>query len=619
MKQSILVKIIVVACGILFIFLFLGSLILIKLEINKGKAFALEYQENIGKIIKDRENEEKSLLEKNIKLHSTILSQTISYDLYNVRPKDLQQRLSSYMEYAEISAIQVVNESNENFAASWRNPEIILGDAIPNTIKLDEMLVIDADSIVENQKVGLLRIYYTQSIIQNKIELLKKNADNDTSTFLANYRKKLIINITNQLTIVGIILVSLMVCLSVAVRVLILKPIMHAATIAVQLSNLDLTVDLSINRKDEIGKLFFSINTFVLSLRSILSKISATTATLFRSSENLSSVSTQMAIGADKMNSQSAVVASAAKQSSASVTNIASMTEELSSTFSKVSENAMKSSHDVTQMAKSVEDISSGINSITVAIEEMTLSFNKVAHNTYSQASRVSKCATERTVDINKKMNALISSSNQIGKVVGVIKEIASQTNMLALNATIEAASAGDAGKGFAVVAGEVKALARRSAEATDEISAQIDQIQTSTKEVGISIEEINKTIEEIAGINETIASAVEEQTTTAREISGAVASNASTVKNVALNAIESANLVEDIARSIDETAKIAKNVACHINELSCGIKEVSNNIEKINTEAKDTAIGASQTQESSKELENMAAELADIVKRFNI
>ncbi len=94
------------------------------------------------------------------------------------------------------------------------------------------------------------------------------------------------------------------------------------------------------------------------------------------------------------------------------------------------------------------------------------------------------------------------AGTQKIGEVVTLIQNIASQTNLLALNATIEAARAGEHGRGFAVVASEVKALANQTAKATEEISAQIQDIQTATGEAVSAIQAIGGTIAEIDEIS---------------------------------------------------------------------------------------------------------------------
>ncbi len=99
----------------------------------------------------------------------------------------------------------------------------------------------------------------------------------------------------------------------------------------------------------------------------------------------------------------------------------------------------------------------------------------------------------------------LAMSSQEIGKAVKVIKNIAGQTNMLALNASIEAAGAGEAGKGFAVVANEVKDLSRQTAEATNMIAERVDEIQTNTYEATSTAKEMIQSIQRISATNNEI------------------------------------------------------------------------------------------------------------------
>lgn len=408
----------------------------------------------------------------------------------------------------------------------------------------------------------------------------------------------------------------------------------------------DLTVRLEAKTRDEMGELAEGFNMFSEKLQTVIREVIENMDRLNAMSNDMAGTSTQMASSSAEMNSQAGTAAAASEQVStnfnkvASATNqtkdsladIALMTDEMSEAFSKVAGFGKKTADNVLKMAQSSEDISSQVTHIAAAIEKVTLSLNEVAENTV-QANRISQLANQRTEQINTKMEMLVISSRQIGKIVDVIKKIADQTNMLALNATIEAAGAGTAGKGFAVVAGEVKELARQSADASDEIAGQIEGIQTSVRDTVQAIEEISKIIGKIAGINGTIAASAQEQTATVGEISDSVTGTAATVKNVAENANESANLVGEIARSTDETSKTATEISRNIDELlnstksvarssdeaARGVSDISENVQRISVASKQTAVDASETSTSSKKLTEMASSLIQIVNKFKV
>ena len=362
--------------------------------------------------------------------------------------------------------------------------------------------------------------------------------------------------------IISLFAAVLSIVLGLSITRSIIKPLSLGVSFADNLAKGDLTQKLDINQSDEIGRLARSLNNMADNLNSKVKQIGGNSATLSTASEELSAVSTQLAANAEEMNAQSHTVASATEEATANVNNISA----------------------------SAEEMSSGVSTVATAIEEMSASLNEVSRNCQKE-SQIAANANSQAKATRELMERLGVSSREIGKVVDVINDIADQTNLLALNATIEAASAGEAGKGFAVVANEVKELAKQTAQATDQISRQIEEMQNSTSGAVTAIEEITKVIEEINGISHTIVSAVEEQSATVNEIAKTVggASQAAT----------------EIARNVGESAK--------------GLSEVSSNIQGVNKAASDTSGGVQNVKQSSQELAKLAEGLQKIVEQFKV
>ena len=170
------------------------------------------------------------------------------------------------------------------------------------------------------------------------------------------------------------------------------------------------------------------------------------------------------------------------------------------------------------------------------------------------QAAAVARSAVTETQTTNNKIGELAQAVQKIGDVVKFIKDIAEHTNLLALNATIKAARAGSAGKGFAVVATEVKSLAVQTAKATEEISAQIAEIECSTGGSVDAIRQVTKRIQEIDEYASEIAASVGHQREATSEISQNVVSAASGTNVVS-------STLAEVARSITQTGSSATNV----------------------------------------------------------
>lgn len=175
---------------------------------------------------------------------------------------------------------------------------------------------------------------------------------------------------------------------------------------------------------------------------------------------------------------------------------------------------------------------STNVETVASATEELTASINSIAAQV-TRSAQIAAKAAEEARRTNTVVEGLAAGTQKIGEVVTLIQSIASQTNLLALNATIEAARAGEHGKGFAVVASEVKALANQTAKATEEISTQIQDIQTATGQAVQAIEAIGGTIAEIDQVSGEIAAAVDQQGAATREIAGNVQQAADRTRDV--------------------------------------------------------------------------------------
>ena len=247
---------------------------------------------------------------------------------------------------------------------------------------------------------------------------------------------------------------------------------------------------------------------------------------------------------------------------------------EMDATAKMMSDTAEQTVQQSTAVAAASEQASVNVQTVASASEEMSASIDEISRQVIDSA-RITSEAVDQAENTNQSMAGLNEAAQKIGDVVGLINDIASQTNLLALNATIEAARAGEAGKGFAVVASEVKSLATQTANATEEIGAQIAAMQNETAGALEALTGIGKTINTVNEIATTISSAVEEQSAATQEIS----------------------------RNVDQAAH--------------GTQEVSSSIASISQATTETGTAAGQVMSASGDLARQADTLKSTVEKF--
>ncbi|MBC3364494.1 methyl-accepting chemotaxis protein [Pseudomonas sp. SWRI154] len=286
------------------------------------------------------------------------------------------------------------------------------------------------------------------------------------------------------------------------------RPLRETLAVVERIASGDLSQNVIVTRRDELGVLQQGIARMGVTLRDLISGIRDGVTQIASAAEELSAVTEQTSAGVNSQKVETDQVATAMHEMTATVQEVARNAEEASLAAAAADGEARAGDQVVNEAIAQIERLASEV---------------------------------ERSTDA---MSVLQQESDKIGAVMDVIKAVAEQTNLLALNAAIEAARAGEAGRGFAVVADEVRGLAQRTQKSTEEIEGLVAGLQNGTQQVaavmnnsrnltdssvaltrkaGVSLENITRTVSNIQSMNQQIAAAAEQQSAVAEEISRSI------------------------------------------------------------------------------------------------
>ncbi len=254
------------------------------------------------------------------------------------------------------------------------------------------------------------------------------------------------------------------------------------------------------------------------------------------------------------------------------ITNIAGAADQLRESAAVMAKSAQVSRERTRAVGSSIDTTRENAESVSEATGNLSQAIDEISQQVIL-LKNIADGAVRQSRSADGTVRELSDAVEAIGEVIDLITDVAEQTNLLALNATIEAARAGEAGKGFAVVASEVKSLANQTAKATDEIRAQIENVQARTRAVVSDIRQIGSAIGEIDGVSASIAAAVEEQSVTTREI-------ARNVGEVSNGAAEMSEHVRTVEKATDDTGEAAGKVLDAAEQLAASAASLKGRVE---------------------------------------
>ena len=328
----------------------------------------------------------------------------------------------------------------------------------------------------------------------------------------------------------------------------IVTPLNRAVQAAQTIADGNLTKVIEVDGKDEATQLLQALATMQSNLRKTIEQIAGSATQLGAAAEELSAVTEEASRGLQQQNNE--------------IEQAATAVNEMTAAVEEVARNAVSTSEASNQSTHAAREGRDQVVKTVDAIQTMT-------HDVQNTAQMI---------------EGLAAQGRDIGKVLDVIRAIAEQTNLLALNAAIEAARAGEAGRGFAVVADEVRALAHRTAQSTQEIEKMVAGIQNGTGEAVSSMQQSNQRTQSTLEMARAAGVALEQITQS-------------------IHQINERNLV--IASASEEQAQVSR--------------EVDRNLVNIRDLATQSAAGANQTSAATHELSRLAVDLNAMVARFVI
>ncbi|TCP59446.1 methyl-accepting chemotaxis protein [Tumebacillus sp. BK434] len=380
----------------------------------------------------------------------------------------------------------------------------------------------------------------------------KMNERSAEEAYVASRKTANILNWVN--VVVGLTLVAAIVT-GIMLHRRITKPLQEVMETAEKIAAGDLCIEeIHVLHDDEVGVTAKAVNSMAASLRQIIRQANETTLQVAASSQ-------QLLVHAERT-SQST------EQIAAAIQEVASGAE----TQMRGAEDSLASMEEMAEGIKRIAETTGVVAEASQITEQEALHGNETIQKVVRQMGTIHNETSNVAIVIQQ----LNEHSQQIGKIVEVITDIASQTNLLSLNAAIEAARAGEHGKGFAVVAKEVRKLAEQSQQSAGQIAKLIEHIRTDTARAVLAMEKGSSEVQAGIGIVDEAGEAFQKILTAAQHVADQVADISSLSEEMSAGSVQVTTSVEELTRIARQSAASSNNVAASSQEQLALIQEIT-------------------------------------------
>jgi len=590
-NKSILVKIgLIISIIILLCIISAGSLF-VKFEIKMAKEMAQQYSQKMKRIVQNKEKSEKEFLNKVMKSNLDVLKAASGEMLFQYNMDDIVILINSVLNINDIVAVSIHDHEDLPIYAGWKAPQKIVENELPKVIVQNKQLIcISQTHYVNNDKIGIIALYYSEKNIERSIKDLKQKYQEEMDTYNMSFNKQLKKMIIIQSFCIGLIIVFIILSLVYSIQKIVLKPVKEIEAVNYRLSNFDFTIRINDNRNDELGKLLKSISLMIHQFKSLVGDVKNIANSSALTSKKIVRVSRRLTQNFKGTSIASEKVTIASNNMSLGIQTILEKvkhTNENSSLLSETSE----------QIAENIQQLSDALDCIKLSMKSASENANK--------GSSISEKAVEMAEHARSSIQSLEKASNEIDDVIRVIMKISDKTNLLALNASIEAAAAGEAGKGFAVVANAIQKFADQSALAADHIASQIKNLQHHTM----------NTIQAIIGITEIIQSTND----SISNIKSNIYKQYEASDQILANALEAREKSEHMAHKLAELSEAFDQTTQEIDYLSREADQVSCSIQAVSNQTNDSNNEINQLNDITRQIDVLSEDLYQQVEIFKL